>query len=130
MPLDAAGLDRFRERLLDMRRRIAGSVEHVVESINDDANTLANLSSTPVHMADIAQAGMVADVEVLEAENGLIEKIDGALAKITAGSYGTCDECGRDIPSERLEALPFSTTCTACAAKLETAGAPPRARPR
>jgi RNA polymerase-binding protein DksA len=130
MPLTSDRLDRFRTRLLDMRRRIAGSVEHVVDSINDDANTLANLSSTPVHLADIAQNGILADVEVLDNENELIAKIDKALAQISAGSYGTCEECGQEIPDERLDALPFSTTCTTCASKLEHAGTPLRAHPR
>jgi RNA polymerase-binding protein DksA len=130
MPQATSKLERFRTRLLDMRRRIAGSVEHVVDSINDDANTLANLSSTPVHMADIAQPGIVADVEVLDTENELIEKIDAALGKISAGTYGECESCHAEIPGERLEALPFATMCASCAAKLESAGAPLRARAR
>lgn len=130
MPLAADRLDRFRTRLLDMSRRIAGSVDHVVDAINDDANNLANLSSTPVHMADIAQPGIVADVEVLDTENELIAKIDQALATISAGTYGECETCHGEIPSERLDALPFSTMCTSCAAALENAGAPLRARSR
>jgi DnaK suppressor protein len=37
-----------------------------------------------------------------------------ALAKLDEGSYGRCDECGRVIPEERLEAVPWTPYCVAC----------------
>src|SRR4051812_4955232 len=106
MALTEKQRDQYRQKLLDMRRRIVGSVGHVVDSINDDANTLANLSSAPVHLADVAQGGIVADVEVLDTESNLLTSIDGALARITDGTYGTCETCNQNIATERLQALP------------------------
>ena len=46
-----------------------------------------------------------------------IKDIDKALAKIDAGTYGICDSCGEPIPTARLEALPASSLCVACASK-------------
>jgi DnaK suppressor protein len=43
-----------------------------------------------------------------------ITEIDGALARIDAGTYGTCTRCGTTIPEERLELRPFAATCVAC----------------
>jgi DnaK suppressor protein len=43
-----------------------------------------------------------------------IEQIDAALARIAAGSYGTCARCGAAIPEERLELRPFAETCVRC----------------
>jgi len=43
-----------------------------------------------------------------------IEQIEAALARIDAGTYGTCTKCGTSIPEERLEVRPFSATCVAC----------------
>ena len=43
-----------------------------------------------------------------------VEEIDRALAKIDAGSYGTCEQCGQAIPKARLKALPYATLCVAC----------------
>src|SRR5215211_1553422 len=37
-----------------------------------------------------------------------ITEIDAALARIDAGTYGTCDRCGAGIPEERLELRPFA----------------------
>jgi DnaK suppressor protein len=38
-----------------------------------------------------------------------------ALERIDSGSYGTCSGCGEDIPLERLQIVPFTSTCVACA---------------
>jgi DnaK suppressor protein len=46
---------------------------------------------------------------------GEIEQIRHALHQIDTGSYGTCTGCGTAIPTERLELLPYATTCTQCA---------------
>ncbi|MBC8076050.1 MAG: TraR/DksA C4-type zinc finger protein, partial [Chloroflexales bacterium] len=48
-----------------------------------------------------------------------IDEIDDALSRMDAGAYGICENCGKPIPPERLEALPFATRDVACAALLE-----------
>lgn len=40
--------------------------------------------------------------------------VDEALARADAGTYGVCVDCGRDIPSARLEARPTATRCVEC----------------
>ncbi|MCA9376281.1 MAG: TraR/DksA C4-type zinc finger protein [Candidatus Doudnabacteria bacterium] len=37
-----------------------------------------------------------------------------ALQRMDDGTYGVCEECGSDIPVERLRALPRATTCVTC----------------
>ena len=37
-----------------------------------------------------------------------------AIARIEAGTYGDCLECGSRIGSERLEALPITVVCLGC----------------
>jgi DnaK suppressor protein len=41
-------------------------------------------------------------------------EIDRALAKIQAGTYGLCEQCGQPIPDARLQALPQAALCVAC----------------
>ncbi|WCO66940.1 TraR/DksA C4-type zinc finger protein [Iamia majanohamensis] len=43
------------------------------------------------------------------------DDLDLALARVAAGTYGTCETCGRPIGTERLAALPATATCVACA---------------
>lgn len=46
-----------------------------------------------------------------------ISDIDRALSKLADGTYGLCDSCDAEIGPDRLEALPASTLCVACASQ-------------
>jgi DnaK suppressor protein len=43
-----------------------------------------------------------------------VAEVDRALAKLDEGTYGRCDDCGRPIPEERLEAVPWTSLCVEC----------------
>jgi RNA polymerase-binding transcription factor DksA len=53
-----------------------------------------------------------------EAAASELQQIDDALARMDAGTYGICANCGRPIPTARLEVRPFAVHCVACAEKL------------
>jgi DnaK suppressor protein len=65
------------------------------------------------------QAIEVENDEVLEGLDDMnraeARQLLDALRRIQAGRYGFCGECGEPIADERLEALPFATTCIVCA---------------
>jgi DnaK suppressor protein len=66
--------------------------------------------------ADSAQAtaersSLIGMVEQLH-ENR--KEVLAALASMDAGTYGKCERCGRDIPFERLEAVPATLLCVDC----------------
>ena len=44
-----------------------------------------------------------------------LERVERALAKLDEGTYGICDSCGGPIEPRRLEAMPDSVQCLACA---------------
>lgn len=44
-----------------------------------------------------------------------MEMIEATLARIKAGTYGTCTHCGGTISTQRLSALPYTTACITCA---------------
>ena len=45
-----------------------------------------------------------------------LANIERALEKVAQGSHGVCDTCNQPIESNRLEALPYTSYCLACAA--------------
>ena len=53
--------------------------------------------------------------------------IEHALDKLEKGTYGMCDNCGKPIAPERLEALPQASLCMDCKALLakNAKGTPP-----
>jgi len=49
-------------------------------------------------------------------------RAEHARERMARGGYGVCEDCGRKIAPERLEALPEATRCVRCQAALEQAG--------
>ena len=43
-----------------------------------------------------------------------LEAVEAALARLDAGTFGTCVRCGRPIAPDRLEALPWAAHCIDC----------------
>lgn len=54
-------------------------------------------------------------VESLKAQ---LDDVDAALAKIKAGTYGVCSNCGQPISADRLEFRPASVLCISCKSKI------------
>jgi RNA polymerase-binding transcription factor DksA len=51
-----------------------------------------------------------------------LDRIDAALARIAAGSYGRCERCGERIDPACLEVLPQSVMCKSCKSARTDAG--------
>ena len=52
--------------------------------------------------------------------HSLVE-VERALGRLSEGSYGTCESCGRGISKARLQAVPSASLCLGCKQKEESA---------
>jgi DnaK suppressor protein len=105
----------------ELRRRRAAILE-ATRRAADELDAL-RASDRGQELEEEAQAEQGAtDLERLgQAERLELQRIDAALARIDAGGYGTCAECGAAIGLKRLKALPWALRCTDCAAAQEAA---------
>jgi DnaK suppressor protein len=46
-----------------------------------------------------------------------LSEVDAAIARLTEGTYGYCESCGKPIAPARLEAKPAARRCIACASR-------------
>lgn len=53
--------------------------------------------------------------ELNDTERAELARVRHALARLAAGTYATCEKCREEIPSERLEVIPDTSFCVACA---------------
>lgn len=106
----------YRKRLEEEQARLLHAVGFLERenpgSISDELGELAE-GGADNHLGDTATA--LHDREVDEglevgARETLVE-IDAALQRIEAGTYGTCEVCGKPIGPERLAALPWARLC-------------------
>jgi len=113
----------FRAALLDERRR----VEHALAalraehsgSLGDEVEETSPTADN--NLAETATATLGREIDYTLGDNAeqVLSEIDTALERIDDGTYGTCVNCGREIPRERLEANPWATLCIDCKRRSE-----------
>jgi RNA polymerase-binding transcription factor DksA len=106
-----------RKRLEELLAELEESAA-VVERAGADSGEPAGHDQ---HPADSGANLVDADREEasLEVIRGQQERIRQALARLDAGTYGRCIDCGVDLPEARLEARPEAARCLDCQQKAE-----------
>jgi RNA polymerase-binding transcription factor DksA len=116
--LSADDLEAFRNRLLALRARIRGDVSTMTDAALSRSRSEAagDLSAMPLHMADIGSDNFEQEqtLSFIQYDHATLELIEEALARIKAGTYGTCESCGKPIPKVRLNVLPHAADCVQC----------------
>ena len=113
----------FREALLEERQR----VEHALATLRDvhpgslDEEVEEIAATSDNHPAETATATLGREIDYTLGENSgeVLVQIDGALKRIDDGTYGTCTNCGSEIPQQRLEAYPWAALCIDCKRRAE-----------
>jgi len=128
--VDSAKLEQLRARLLRERAAVQREINAIQQTMDVALeDSIGELSTYDNHPADIASETFERSKDFALRENARFRllAVEDALAKMDRGTYGRCDECGVDIGLERLEAVPFTTKCRECKARVE--GKDERARP-
>jgi RNA polymerase-binding protein DksA len=114
----------FRQALLEERRRVEHALATLRDehqgSLDDEVEEVATTSDN--HLAETATATLGREIDYTLGDNAeqVLSEIDEALGRIDAGTYGTCVNCGEEIPPERLEANPRASLCIDCKRKAES----------
>ena len=97
-----------------MRERVLRAAQDIVEDDTEDGELSS--AAGDQHIADHASDMLDREVDESLGENAevIVREIDDALARIDAGTYGTCIRCGQPIPDERLAAVPYAVLCVSC----------------
>ena len=118
MSIDTA---HFQEELVQVRERIMKTIEHHdIGNASLEEETGELLSAADNHLADTATETYERELDegLEEDAREQLHQVEKALARIEAGEYGRCEICGKEIPVERLEAVPWTTLCIDDARRL------------
>lgn len=101
----------IRAQLRARRAELLGRSEAVTADLRHERDPL---------VADFAdQATQRENEEVLrgieDSTRGLLQQVNVALERVDRGEYFRCSRCGRDIETERLQAIPETDQCAPCA---------------
>jgi RNA polymerase-binding protein DksA len=102
---------RMNTSLTDLKREI---ISNLLVSNKDFKEIVEDMD--PKDLADIASDDI--DRKMIEAIGSQdlkrLKLIDSALTRIQQGKYGLCMKCGKRIPQDRLEAIPYALMCIEC----------------
>jgi DnaK suppressor protein len=96
----------LRTMLEERRKEIVDKLRNIRETMPDQRLDVQDAEEQSV--TDFAK-----DMEfaLVQMKADTLSRIDEALRRLEAGTYGECAECGREIPEPRLKALPFAVLC-------------------
>lgn len=100
-----ARLEHLRREILKASRRAATAIDELRAAERDPEPAEASQSEQLQY--DLSRLG--------EEEQRQLARIDAAIARLEAGRYGVCRDCGEPIDSGRLAALPAVLDCAECA---------------
>lgn len=112
MPTREQIVARERRKLLEERSRLSGELERLREALKTEVDVDAEEGDPDL----IEREKNVALLSQLERKK---DDVEAALRLIEKGKYGTCERCGKEIPTERLEVRPDATLCVQCQVEVE-----------
>lgn len=117
--LKPAEIKKFQTLLLVKLNNILGNVTSMeTEALRRDRSDLSNM---PTHMADLGTDNYEIEniLGLMDSERKILLEINDSLNRIEDSTYGICENCGNQIPKQRLNAIPWARYCVACATLLE-----------
>lgn len=117
MPLKKSDIERFRNRLLELKSQYTNLVRHVTE----DVKSTEESKGYSQHQADEGTDDFDRSIslQVSDEEFKILKQIDRALQKIEENTYGICDITNEEIALARLEAIPYATMTVKAQEMLE-----------
>lgn len=126
--MESANLSKYKLRLLKMRERLIPTVGRLEENMRQSVWAPGDISNAPTHMGVMDSEGLDNELGLAQNEEQILEQVEGALERIEQGSYGRCQRCGKPISDERLEAIPYTPFCVACAHEVDKENEGPETR--
>ena len=113
-------LERFKKRLEEEKARLEEQIEDYQRDLEEARLTESSSDRSPDPGNAEASSMKLEYAKELSIEQNtldLLSKVNHALERVDAKTYGICESCGKAIPVERLDVLPYSTLCVECAAR-------------
>jgi DnaK suppressor protein len=105
--------------LSTVREQLAGEAVELRSDIERGESDIASRLTDAT--GDVGAKTFEREHELAQLHNAreLLAQSEHALARIEAGTYGTCESCGEAIGKARLQAFPRAVLCVTCKQREE-----------
>ncbi len=97
-------LEYFRQKLLAWRTELLQESENTISHLKEE-----NWQEPDINDRATLETDAALELRTRDRYRKLVNKIDSALARLSDGTYGYCDDTGEEIGLHRLEARPIAT---------------------
>ena len=101
-----------------LEQKLCELKESLMRTLLDESETFQAMIENldPTDLADIAADDIDrSTLEALSAQDAKkLRLIESALSRMRNNHYGNCMRCGKKIPEERLNAIPYALMCIEC----------------
>ncbi len=114
--LTPAQLKELKDLLLQRREELQAEMEQNLSNLAPAERTSSVSQDESARLKNLTRE---VDSVLTHLDAADLTRIDRALEAMDEGSYGLCDECGCQIPFERLKIEPMTQHCVACKSAWE-----------
>jgi len=111
-------LQRYRTALNQLAGQLRLDLAELTQdTLSGTSGQGGDLSHAPMHLGDMGTDEYLHDLNatLLENEEQIARDVVDALHRLENGNFGTCGDCGKSIPDQRLIAIPYTRYCIECA---------------
>jgi DnaK suppressor protein len=116
--MDQKSIERFKRKLQVRHRELQSSVGQTQHNLR------AAQTDYGKDEGDRANTSLAREIDLAQKsrDRALLALVDAALKRISDGTFGDCLNCGQEINSKRLEAIPWVRYCITCQELIHGAG--------
>ena len=108
--MDRRSIERFKKALQVRHRELLSGVAQTKQNLH---TTQHDYGKDEGDRANTSLAREI-DLEHKSRDRALLASVDAALKRISEGTFGGCLNCGQEINTKRLEAIPWVRYCITC----------------
>ena len=113
----------YLDLLLKKKQELMKGIAHIANDAlkTSQRDATGDLSAYSLHMADVATDNYDREFSLSLADNEqkLLNRINAAVERIDAGTFGLCELCEKKVAKARLKVVPYAELCVPCQEKQE-----------
>jgi DnaK suppressor protein len=113
--MQASRIEHYKAQLEELRDRLTGEIQRMVQAVQEESRVPGEHDPEPSQSID-------KEIWLEQNQEDIHAAVLAALDRIEKGTFGRCEDCGKQISTARLDVMPYTPWCIECGRKREHEG--------